>query len=210
MNYKNNLPVEWFYYITSVDNLKSILEHGILSYKRAGKLKHVSYAMEDVQSIRQNKNFMAGVSIHDCANLYLNPKNTTLFKLIMDGRLSKLVILAVSTDVMQGNKAVFFSSMNAACKEAKFYDKSLALMFLKWDIILGDTWNSDDQEEKRIKKRIMCAEVLVRDNVAPEYIKKIFVPGQRTLDRLRQMKVVLPIEINKDMFFHTDVISLEY
>ena len=56
----------------------------------------------------------------------------------------------------------------------------------------------------------MCAEVLVRDNVAPEYIKKIFVPGQRTLDRLRQMKVVLPIEINKDMFFHTDVISLEY
>lgn len=199
------LPVDWFYYIAPIDNVRSILKNGILSYNQAKNLSHVSLAMKDVQQRRSNKMIIPGLGVHDCVNLYLNPRNTTLYKLMVNDKLDEIAILVVSTDVLNSGKRAFFSTGNAASKDVKFFEESKALYNLQWDIIMGDSWQSDDTEEMRVRRSIMCAELLISEKVAPEYIRKILVPRHSSRIKLQKLQVQLPIEIDMYTFFDNAV-----
>ena len=50
-----DLRVTELHCIMPMDNIASVLAHGILSYERASKLKHHSVAMQPVQDRRDQK-----------------------------------------------------------------------------------------------------------------------------------------------------------
>ena len=68
------------YYITPIDNVPSILQYGILSYKQASRLAHGSVAMTEIQARRTNRRIPGAGHLHDYANLYFDAHNPMLSK----------------------------------------------------------------------------------------------------------------------------------
>ena len=68
------------HYITPIANLPSIVQLGILSNKRAAKVKHVSVAMEEIQDKRRQKKIPGARHLHDYVNLYFDAHNPMLSK----------------------------------------------------------------------------------------------------------------------------------
>jgi ssDNA thymidine ADP-ribosyltransferase, DarT len=72
------------HYITPIENVLSICEHGILSHNRMRKLGlvHTSVAMQEVQDIRKGVMVpgSAGKPLHEYANLYICARNPMLLK----------------------------------------------------------------------------------------------------------------------------------
>jgi hypothetical protein len=57
------------YYITPICNIPSIMEHGILSHVRAGRLSHASVAMPEIQGRRTKIRVPGGRRLHEYVNL---------------------------------------------------------------------------------------------------------------------------------------------
>src|SRR2546425_4346574 len=67
------------HYITPMENVPSILAQGILSHRRAGKLRHQSIAMPEVQARRAGRIVPGGRPLHDYVNLYICARNPMLY-----------------------------------------------------------------------------------------------------------------------------------
>jgi hypothetical protein len=67
-------------YIVPIATVPSILKHGILSHRRAGKVQHESIALQSVQDKRAEKVVPNGRPVREYANLYICPRNPMLFK----------------------------------------------------------------------------------------------------------------------------------
>jgi hypothetical protein len=68
------------HYITPISNLHSILEHGVLSHRRAQAFNPTSVAMQEVQDLRAGRRVPGGLPLHEYANLYICARNPMLFK----------------------------------------------------------------------------------------------------------------------------------
>ncbi|MEW6544695.1 MAG: DarT ssDNA thymidine ADP-ribosyltransferase family protein [Nitrospirota bacterium] len=66
----NRADIAELHYITPIENVSSILEHGILSNRQAACVSHTSVAMEEVQDKRRNKQIPGARPLQDYANLY--------------------------------------------------------------------------------------------------------------------------------------------
>lgn len=77
----NRKDLRALHYITPIENVPSILRHGILSHVRAARLTHRSVAMREMQD-RRSKVVVpgAGRRLHEYANLYLCARKPMLFK----------------------------------------------------------------------------------------------------------------------------------
>jgi len=53
-----------FHSIMPMENIPSVLEHGILSHERASKLPHASVAMDAIQERRDLKQVPGGLKLH--------------------------------------------------------------------------------------------------------------------------------------------------
>lgn len=197
----NNMPVQRLYYIAHIQNVISILDHGILSYKRAKKLNHESFALQGVQDRRHKISVIGTATIHDYANLYYNPRNTTMYKIMKAGNAESHVILGISKDVVLKYRDVWYSNMNAACKDAIIICTPILLKKRYWDVIMGESWDDEDPEKKKWKKAVMCSEVLIRDKVDARFINNIYAPSDMTMSKLKRMGISLPIVVDPHMFF---------
>ena len=99
-----SFPPEELYYITHINNLQSILEKGILSHERIEQLelKYTSIYDEEVVNIRKDKLTPDGESLWHFANLYFQPRNSMLFRIIHDSKIreASLVVIGVSKKVL--------------------------------------------------------------------------------------------------------------
>jgi hypothetical protein len=138
--------VQRLYYITSIGNLASILDHGILSYARAARLPHSDIAMASVQDVRSRKRVPQGKRLHEYACL--------------DG----------------------LSAVDAELTFAEF-------------------WTAADPIEQERRKKRMCAEVLVPDRVAPDYIRGAYLPDEQGTARVRAAGAACPMHVWKHLFF---------
>lgn len=89
--------VQELHFITSIRNVGSILERGILSHERAARVDHESCANESVQDIRRRKRVPNGRPLHSYANLYFHAHNP-MMSAIRDRR--DLVVIRVSQAVL--------------------------------------------------------------------------------------------------------------
>ena len=145
------------YHMTSIENLDSILQYGLLSHFSAYKFK---FNKKDISnSSVQDKRAL----LHDFVPLYFNPRNPMMFSKKDD---QNIIILEIDKNILL-NTNVNFTDGNAASKDTLFFTDLVNLNKLNWDCINSDYWlNFDDG------KRIKCSEVLVPKLIRIDSLKK--------------------------------------
>ena len=126
----DSFPPEELYYITVIDNLRSILERGILSHKRIapleaqGVLEYTSIANVEVVSKRKKQFTPTGLSLWHYVNLFFQPRNPMMYKIVKTGGnwdipVQDFVVVGVSNKVLHEH-GVFITDGNAASNSTKF------------------------------------------------------------------------------------------
>lgn len=186
---KNNVDVtldrygiEFFYHMTHIDNLDSILKFGLFcntdSY--AKKLNKQTMSNENVVEIRSNKrDSIYNKKINSYVPLYINPKNPMLF--VKRGMQNNLVIIAYDKNLVKIDGAVFTDG-NAASKSTKFFSNIEELREINWNCIRSKYWN-DYIDGKRIR----CAELLVPEVIDKKMIKKIYCNNDKTFQMAKNI-----------------------
>lgn len=112
------------HYITSIENVPSILERGILCHNAATKVPHSSIANKRVQQRRAAKTVpLRGGGrkpLHAYANLYFNAHNWMLKEVLGPDGDAPVCVLRINPSVLEISGAVV-STCNAAKSKAKFY-----------------------------------------------------------------------------------------
>ena len=126
----------FLYNINSLNNLKSILEHGILSKNELIR-RNISYqdlSNHSVQDKRDCKYVLNRRTLHDYANLYFDARNPMLFNLVSNRNINELCVLCVDKRVLDIPGTVV-TDMNAAALLAVFENPEKALDRLNYDLI---------------------------------------------------------------------------
>lgn len=187
-----------FHCIMPMVNVPSVLEHGILSYERAAKLKHHSVAMQPVQDKRDQKQVPGGLKLHQYANLYFHARNPMLFK--RKDEAPHLCVLSVSPRVLELPGTVI-SDQNAASDYARFLHPSQWKLLAFDDIYAQDWRHPDDQIAYWRHKARKCAEVLVQQLVDPQFLMGAYVLDNLAAANLRELGFNLPVRVNPELFF---------
>jgi hypothetical protein len=186
--------------IMPLENIPSVLQHGILSNERSAKLPHRSVAMTEVQERRDCKQVPGGLKLHQYANLYFHARNPMMYK--RKENVTDLCVLCISLDVLQVAGLVL-ADCNASSDYVRFLPPKPAYdRFLDFDDIFALKWTHPDDPiaEMRHKSR-KCAEVLVPHVVEPRFIMGARVVNEATKRRLAALGFTLGITIDPVLFF---------
>lgn len=183
--------------IMPISNITSVIVRGVLSHVQASSLPHADVSMADVQDLRDKVKVPSGNLLHQYANLYFDARNPMMYKRI--GQVSNLCVLSVSVEVLQLQDVVI-TDQNAASHYVRFlHPNDLAL--LDFDLIYADDWRHPDRIAYWQHKSKKCAEVLVPNSIAPEYIQKAYVVDDIAKQRLLAAGFVKPVEVMPRLFF---------
>ena len=187
-NIVNKYSLLELYHITHINNLKSIIVHGLLSHTAAHNQGLITkdISLKDVNMKRAKLEPYNQRSLHDYVPLYINPKNPMLFlrKILSDN----LIIIAVSSDTMLYDTCLFTDG-NAASRSTSIYKYLINLNKLDWDCIKGEYWDNF-QDGKRKK----CSEVLILDRIPIDRINRIITNNQNMeiqVQSICQLKTVI-------------------
>lgn len=179
--------VQELFYLTSINNLASILDNGILCHKRANRLdpNHVDIADDGVQERRANKIVervdpnKQPLSLHRYAPLFLNPHNHMAYRCYKEN--PALCILRIYPEVLSRGDAVI-TNRNASTNAAEFFTASAfelnkveSTMISNSDPIWYSRLKRPTEEDKDTYKQLRQAEVLLPYEIAPRYIGGVFV-----------------------------------
>jgi hypothetical protein len=188
------------HYITPIENVPSILQHGLLSHRRAASVPHSSVAMEVIQERRRDAIVPGGRRLHDYVNLYVNARNKMMFKVKSDHGDDQLCVLRVSTEVIDLPDAVV-ADRNASSDYVRFDPAPEGIAMLDRQIIFARYWNHPNPIQKQLHGSLMCAEVLVPDTISPDSVMGAYVATRLAERNLRALSPTLPIEIRSYLFF---------
>lgn len=190
------------HYIQPIANVASIFQLGILSHACAAGVPHVSVAMEEIQE-RRARVVVPGTGrrLHEFANVYVYGRNKMMSKLHFTQDHRDLCVLRVSLDVLDLD-GVVIASENASTERVRFAPGPDGLSILKKDLVLTRSWNHDDPIAKKYHGALTCAEVLIPDNVDPDYIEGAYVSCRQAAETLEaETPDDFPISIDRDLFF---------
>jgi hypothetical protein len=184
--------------IMPMANVESVMERGILSYERAAKLQHHSVALQPVQDKRDKKQIPGGLKLHQYANLYFHARNPMMYK--RQAEAPHLCVLRVSTKVLEAEGAVI-SDQNAASDYVRFLHPRQWRM-LDFDAIYAMDWrHPDDRIAYYRHSSQKCAEVLVPERVAPQFLAGAYVVDEAARQRLEALGFTRPVAANPVLFF---------
>ena len=187
--------VREFHNIVHINNITSIIEHGILSFNEAKKIVHQSIAMNKIQQKRDNTKIPNGKFLHDYANLYFHARNPMMYL----RQAEEICVLIINKNIYNLPDVVF-SDRNASSDYVAFLDKH-NLDVLNYRYIYAKDWTDSNTPEYYIKKSMKCAEILIPKRVETEYIEGAYVKNNQDREKLQKLGFVKPIMINKDIFF---------
>jgi hypothetical protein len=189
------------HYITHLDNIPSILQRGILSHERVERDK-VGYTRiydEEIVANRQERAVPDGKSLWSFANLYFQPRNPMLFRVICEKSSDDIAIVAVRANIIQ-EPGVFVSDGNAASGPTRIFlasqdRESVSRIAKETD---KEWWTEADGSKRRI-----MAEVLVPGEVSPDFIEAIYVASHKARDKVEAAVKVPSLSIIPEpkMFF---------
>ena len=172
------LDIRNLYYITHMDNLSSILKRGILSHERIEdeRVQPARIYNTDIVNRRKEKNTPGGKSLWSYANLYFQPRNPMMYRVVHEKGAKNLVVVSVAKEILQ-TPGVFIADGNAANAPTQFFSPSNGLKMLgqQWQIVQNEWWNNLDGSKRKI-----MAECLVPDDVGPEFINSVYVADEET------------------------------
>lgn len=157
----NQIPLKngYVYCISSIHNIKSILERGF----RTPKKLQTQFAQ-----LINNK------PLDEYICFYFNPRNSLLYsrqKTYGDD----IVILEIKKEILLLNN-VIFTNKSVKASNFCFADEIKDLLnpnFINWDEVFATSWNDANENVKNEKKFKMMAEVLVPDMVPSAMIAGI-------------------------------------
>ena len=188
-----------FQCIMPIENIPSVLSHGILSHERASKLTHVTVAMEVIQDKRDKKQVPGGQKLHQYANLYFHARNPMMSK--RRDEAPNLCVLRVSSQVLKIPGAVI-TDQNAASNYVRFHAPN-QIGLLNLEVIFAPNWkHPGDQIREWRHGSAKCAEVLIPQRIPPELIEGAFVVNSAAKQTLTDAGFPLSITIDADLFFH--------
>jgi len=185
------------HYITPIENVPSILKHGILSHQKAASLAHRSVAMQEIQDRRAKIVIPgAGRRLHEYANLYICARNPMLYK----RRHEHICVLSIDSAVLD-LKGVIVTDQNAAGDYVSFRPAPEGLRYVCKDLAFAEDWRDPDEIQYWRKKSAKCAEVLVPDRVGPEYIQHAYVASVEMKTQMDALNTGLDVRVDGHMFF---------
>lgn len=196
----NREDLEELHYITLIANILSIRERGILSHNRAKKIPHDdSLAMQEIQERRKNKIVPGGNKLHDYVNLYICARNPMMYK--RHGHHRDMCVLRVYPTILDMTGTII-SDQNASSEYARFGPAPDALKMVDQDLVFADDWtNPYDQIAEWRHKSVKCAEVLVPNQIPPEYIFGVYASRTEPLRQIQTIDPTIPVTINGHLFF---------
>jgi hypothetical protein len=193
--------VKSLYYITHIDNLPSIFKHGIFSHRLIEE-RAVSYTPIYDASIvgnREAKLAPDGRSLWEFANIYFQPRNPMLYRVVHEKSEKQIVILGIKNQVMNTPSA-FITNGNAASDATEFFDYSNGLRAISeiWGIINAEWWNSVDGSKRKI-----MAECLIAEIIPPDMIHSVYVANYGVADTVKAQNLPKQIAVvpEPNMFF---------
>lgn len=195
--------IKSLYYITHIENLPSLLSFGILSHKKVEELE-VSYTpVYDTGIInrRKDKSTPERNSLWEYANLYFQPRNPMMYRVVHEKDKRNIAVIGVKPGVLQ-TSGVLIADGNAANAPTQFFsvNEGLEVLQQQWKILQNEWWNDLDGSKRKI-----MAECLIPEKVSPELVHSIFVTDHTAKERVEKiigsMSVSVPVIPEPHMFF---------
>jgi O-acetyl-ADP-ribose deacetylase (regulator of RNase III) len=195
------LEVKSLYYITHIENLPSILQRGILSHQNVEEL-NVSYTPiydRGIVSKRKDKCTPERNSLWEYANLYFQPRNPMMYRVVHETDKRNIAVIGVKPVVLQ-NPGVLITDGNAANDPTQFFSvvEGLKILEKQWKIIQNDWWNDLDGSKRKI-----MAECLIPEQISPDFVHSIFVVDHTTKNLAEAIigSSKIPVIPEPQMFF---------
>lgn len=182
-----------------IENIPSVLKHGILCHILAEALPHKSIAMKSAQEKRSEILLPDKRPLHEFANVYFHARNPMMY--LRRSHAVSLCVLQVSPKILM-IEGCWVSDGNAASRKyVRFYKPSEMDSKLNYDMIFARRWTDCYTPFGSERKHAECAEVLVPDEITPDHITGAYV-----VDLIRQQMLAdngfnKPITVDPDLFF---------
>lgn len=188
------------HYITPIANLSSIIQLGILSHNQVERIKHESVAMAEIQDLRAKKSVPGGKQLHDYANLYFHARNPMMYK--RRAQHEDLCVVSVAADILD-LPGVIVSDSNAAAADyyVRFAAAPEGLRIVNMQETFAESWDSPNYFEKCRLRSKKCAEVLVPNQVPPDFLRGVYMSGEIALQKYNALGLTLPARIDPHLFF---------
>lgn len=204
------------YHITHIDNLGSIFTHGLLpnSSVKDRKIRYRDIAEPGVQDRRSQVEVRASAdgtersgiafNLHDLAPLYFNPRNAMTFRRGGEGYQICVIEYPIAK-LIDGKRRFFLSDGNMAAAATSHFCDLKRINEVRWRVVFGSSWTSENWVPDLELKRVMCAELNVAPEVPNSSIDKIFVAGKQSRTRALRCAELSPetmsVEIRPQLFF---------
>lgn len=197
-------PVKSLYYISHIGNLTSILEHGILSHQQveARGLRFEAVYNPEIVANRALRSTPEGKSLWEYANVYFQPRNPMLYKVVSEVDKQNVVILGIKPQILE-MKGAYISLGNAAVPLSPILSSREGLKAIQrefWPILNSDWWKTEDGTKRKI-----MAECLVPKSIPPDFIHTIYVATPNVAAQIQPFINALPfplaVVIEPHMFF---------
>jgi hypothetical protein len=186
------------HYIAPIKNVRSILEHGILSHNRAAKLAHDDISMPAIQDRRAKKPVPGGLLLHDYVNLYFNARNKMMAKRRPEH--DRICVLRISPEALNLPGAIV-ADQNASSNWALFLSSPAGLQKLHAEEVFVRSWKfpNDQIREWRLGS-LVCAELLIPHVVEPKLILGAYVLDVAARTKFTALETRLECVTNSDIF----------
>ncbi len=177
--------IKSLYYITHVENLRSIFAHGILSH-RVVEERGVKYrAIYDAEIVghRKLKQTPDGRSLWEFANVYFQARNPMLYRVVHEKERREIVVLGLQPRVLEMPGA-YLTDGNAANNATTFFDYQNGVEAVAgiWSTISGEWWNSVDGSKRKI-----MAGCLVPGEIPPDLVHSVYVTSHEAAEQVRAL-----------------------
>jgi len=196
--------IQNLYHISPIENLQSILREGIFSYAEVQRrgIPFTPIYNASIVETRQQRTAPDGKSLWHFANLYFQPRNAMLYRVVKERKEKGVIVLALKPQVLE--IASFISVGNADSPLSVILPKDEGLRTLQekeiWECLQREWWAQEDGS-----KRLMMSECLIPERVPPEYIQTIYVADRGDAEKVREilgpMAERIPVVPEPPMFF---------
>ena len=201
------MRTENFYYITHIDNLRSILKRGILSPKSIEAEKGQGMSMFTKETDKKNNIKSKSKTVPEicekisCITRICSFSHATqcCIELSLTGVQKNLLFWRLLTKFL-GQPGVVITDGNATNEITQFYvpSKKTKISRQQRTIIKNEWWKECDGSKRKI-----MAECLVPDRVKPEYIRSVIVVDDKITNQVRGLvdNLQLPVIPQPHLFF---------
>lgn len=174
--------IETINHMTHIDNLETILSHGLYAHSNPYKTTDISNS--EVNSRRSALEPVFHKSIHEYVPFYFNSRNAMLYRNQCHFG-EDIIILGFEQDIIL-EENVLFTNNNASSGSARF-TKSVSKLFdskfIDWDKVFSSRWVYYGERDVSTMQ-MMMAEILVPKHVKSDKIEVIYCQNSSIKERL--------------------------